>query len=81
VESEGRQAIRLWKSHDEGQPKLPNGVSKPIPFCPIWGNDVTKAMEKENFITARILKYLEFWNLNMSKDPKYVDMMKPYNDY
>jgi hypothetical protein len=38
-------------------------------------------MEKEIFITARILKYLEFWNLNMSKDPKYADMMKPYNNY
>jgi len=39
------------------------------------------AMEKENFITTKILKYLEFWNLNMLKDPKYANMMKPYNDY
>jgi hypothetical protein len=39
-------AIQLWKSYDEGQSKLPSGVLKLVPFCPIWGNNVTKAMEK-----------------------------------
>jgi hypothetical protein len=74
-------AIRLWKSDDKGRPKLPNRVPKLIPFHPIWGNDVTKAMEKQNFILVGILKYLEFWKLNMLKDPKYSNILKPYIDY
>jgi hypothetical protein len=68
-------AIWLWKSNNEGWPKLPSGVSKLVPFPPIWGNDVTKVVEKQNFIIATISKYLEFWNLNMSKNLKYADIM------
>jgi hypothetical protein len=60
MEFKGRPSIQLWKSNDKGRPKLPNGVSKLVPFCPTWGNGVTKAMEKHNFIIVGILKYLEF---------------------
>ncbi len=74
-------AIQLWKSEDEGWPKLSSGVPKLIPFHPIWGNNITKAMEKKNFITFVISKYLEFWNLNILKDPNHADIMKPYIDY
>ncbi len=74
-------AIWLWKSDDEGHPKLLNGVPKLVLFCPIWGNDIMKAMEKQIFNIARISNYLEFWNLNMPRDPKYIDLMKPYVEY
>jgi hypothetical protein len=43
--------IRLWKEDDTRQPKLPMGVSNPIPFCSIWGNDELRASEKERFIS------------------------------
>jgi hypothetical protein len=73
--------IQLWKSDDEGRPKLSSGISKLVPFHPFWANDITKAMEKQNFITFVISKYSEFWNLNILKDPKHANIMKPYIDY
>ncbi len=73
--------IWLWKFDDESHPKLPSGVFKLVPFCPSWGNDVTKVVEKQIFITIGISKYLELWNLNMLRDPKYDDLMKPYVEY
>jgi len=44
---------------DQGHPKLPNGIPKPIPFRPIWGNDVLKSVEKKRFINIGISKYLK----------------------
>jgi hypothetical protein len=38
-------------------------------------------VEKQIFITIGISKYLELWNLNMLRDPKYDDLMKPYVEY
>jgi hypothetical protein len=54
---------------------------KLVPFHPSWGNDATKVVEKQIFIIVGISKYLEFWNLNMSRDPKYDNLMKPYIEY
>jgi hypothetical protein len=53
-------AIQLWKSIDQGHPKHPSGIPKPIPFYPIWRNDASKSIEKEKFINSGISKYLEF---------------------
>ncbi len=54
------------------------GVSNPIPFCSIWGIGELRASEKERFISSKILKYIEFWKLGMSKDDSYSRMMGPY---
>ncbi len=70
--------IRLWKFNDQGHPKLPSGIPKLIPFCPIWGNDDSKLVEKEQFINSGISKYLKFWKLNILKDEMYARVMKPY---
>jgi hypothetical protein len=66
---------------DQGHPKLPSGIPKPIPFLPIWGDDVLKSVEKERFINSGISKYLEFWKLSILKDEMYARVMKPYIDY
>jgi hypothetical protein len=50
----------LWKEDGTRQPKLLVGVSNPIPFCLIWGNDELRVGEKERFISSEILKYIEF---------------------
>ncbi len=52
--------IRLWKSDVQGHPELLSGIPKHVPFRPIWGNDVSKSVEKEIFINNGILKYLVF---------------------
>ncbi len=48
-----------------------SGIPKHVPFCPIWGNDVSKLVEKERFINCGILKYLEFWKFNILTDEMY----------
>jgi hypothetical protein len=63
--------MQLWKEDGIGQPKLSMGVPNPIPFCLIWGNDKLRASEKKRFINNKILKYIQFWNLGMSKDDSY----------
>jgi len=67
----------LWKFDDQGCPKFPSGVPKHVPFYPIWGNDVSKLIKKEKFINSGVLKYLEFWKLNILKDEMHVRVMKP----
>jgi hypothetical protein len=71
----------LWKCNDQGHPNLFSGIPKLVPFCPIWGNDASKLVEKEKFINSGILKYLEFWKLNILKDEMYARVMKPYIEY
>jgi hypothetical protein len=50
-------AIQLWKFNNQGHPKLLSGVPKLVPFCHIWNNDVSKSIEKENFINSCISQY------------------------
>jgi len=73
--------ILLWECDDEGCPKLLNGIPKPVPFCPIWGNDTSKLMEKDFFFNNGTLKYLELWKLNILKDETYARAMKCYIEY
>ncbi len=73
--------IRLWKFNDQGCPKLPNGIPKLVPFYPIWRNDASKLVEKEEFINGGISKYLEFWKFNILRDEMYARVMKPYIEY
>jgi len=46
--------------NDLGHPKLPQGLSNLVLFWSIWGNDATKSIDKEKFITNQISKYVEF---------------------
>jgi hypothetical protein len=64
-----------------GWPKLLVGFPKLVPFCPIWGEDAFKFVEKEKFIRGRISKYLEFWKLRVSKDDIYARTMGQYVNY
>jgi len=40
-----------------------------------------KGSEKERFISSEILKYIEFWKLEMPKDDSYSKVMGPYVKY
>jgi hypothetical protein len=60
---------------------LLSGIPKHVPLRSIWGNDVSKSVEKERFINSGISKYLEFWKFNILKDKMYVRIMKPYIEY
>jgi hypothetical protein len=72
---------QLWKFDNQGRPKLPSGVSKHVPFCPIWGNDASKSIEKEKIINSDTPKYLKFWKLNIVRDEMYAKAMGPYIEY
>jgi hypothetical protein len=71
----------LWKSDDQGHPKLPSGILKHVSFHPIWGNDAPKSIKKDKFINSGISKYLKFWKLNILKEEMYARVMKPYVEY
>jgi hypothetical protein len=73
----------IWLSKEDatGRTKLLAKVSNLVPFHLIWGIDELRANEKERFISHRILKYIEFWKLGMSKDDSYVKVMGPYVNY
>ncbi len=43
--------IRLWKANLDSSPKLPIGVPSLAIYCPIWGNDTSRLVEKEKFIS------------------------------
>ncbi len=53
-------------------------VSNLVPFHPIWGIDELRVGEKERFIRNKILKYIEFLKLGMSKDDSYYKVMGLY---
>ncbi len=61
--------------------QLPNGVLKPIPFCPIWGNDTSKSIDLFFFINNNISKYLEFWKLNIIRIEMYAKAIGLHIEY
>jgi hypothetical protein len=73
--------IRLWKEDGIRRPKLLTRVPNPVPFCLIWGNDELRVGEKERFISSKILKYIKFWKLGMSKDDSYFRVMGLFVKY
>jgi hypothetical protein len=73
--------IWLWKFDDQGCFKLLDGVSKPIWFHPIRGNDVSKLIEEKEFINSGILEYLEFWKLNIIIYEVYPKAIRFYIEY
>jgi len=49
--------------------KLPTGVFSPFPYCPIWGHDAMRSMEREKF--ARLFKYMEFYKQGIEQSATY----------
>ncbi len=52
--------IRLWKANLDGSPKFPIGVLSLVPYCPIWGNNVSRSMKRKKFISVKLSKYVDF---------------------
>ncbi len=71
-------SIKLWKANLDGSPKLPTIIPNLILFCPIWGNDASRLMEGEKFISFGLSKYVNFWKVNIAKSSTNEMKMKPY---
>jgi hypothetical protein len=71
-------SIRLWKTNLDESLKLPTRVPSPIPYCRIWGNDVSRSMKREKFISARLSKYMDFWKVGIAQSLTYEMKMKLY---
>ena len=66
--------VQLWVANGNGNPKLPQGSPKPVPFKPMWrsevpksnGNQVkaremvSKAIENKKFMKLGLQKYIEY---------------------
>ncbi len=71
-------SIRLWKVNPDGSPKLPRGVFGFVPYCPIWGIDPSRSIEKQKFICVGLSKYVDFWKVGIAQSASYEIKMKPY---
>jgi hypothetical protein len=65
----------------DGYPKLFTWVPNPIPYCPTWGHDALKLVEREKLINARLFKYVEFWKQCIEQNATYAMKMSMYVDY
>jgi hypothetical protein len=70
--------IRLWKPNLDSSPKLPIGVSNLNLYHPIWGNDASRLVEREKFISSGPSKYVDFWKVGIMQSSTYKMKMKPY---
>ncbi len=52
--------IQLWKVNPNGSPKLHPRVLSLVLYCPIWGNDASRSMGREKFMSSRLSKYVDF---------------------
>jgi hypothetical protein len=73
--------IRLWKVNLDGSPKLPTRVPSLVLYYLIWGNDASRSMEKEKFISFGLYKYVDFWKVGIAQSSTYEMKMKPYVEY
>ncbi len=73
--------IRLWKVNPNGSPKLLMGVPSLVIYCPIWGIDPSKYVERQMFISVGLSKYVDFWKISIAQCVTYEMKMKPYFDY
>jgi hypothetical protein len=56
-------------------------VPSPIPYHPIWGNDASRFMEREKFISVGLSKYVDVWKVGITQSSTYDMKMKPYVEY
>jgi hypothetical protein len=73
--------IRLWKANPNGSPKLPTKIPSLAPYHPVWGNDVSRSLEREKFISVRLSKYMDFWKVGIAQSSTYEMKMKSYMEY
>jgi hypothetical protein len=73
--------IRLWKTNLDGSLKLYMSMLGPIIYCPIWGIDPSKSVERQKFISASLSKYVDFWKVGIARSVTYEMKMKPYVEY
>jgi len=58
--------IKLWKINSNNSPKLFTRVPSLVLYYPIWGNDASRLMEKEKFISSRLSKYMDFYKVGIT---------------
>ncbi len=73
--------IRLWKTNLDNSPKLPIGVPNLVLYRPIWGNDASRSLKKEKFISSRVSKYMDFGKVGIAQNSTYEMKMKLYVEY
>jgi hypothetical protein len=73
--------IKLWKANPNSSLKLLTRVLSPIPYCPIWGNDALRLMEREKFINSALSKYVDFWKVGIAQNSNYEMKMNLYVEY
>jgi hypothetical protein len=52
---------------------LPIGVCYLVPYCPIWGHDAVRLVERKKFINVGLSKYVEFWKQGIEQNATYED--------
>ncbi len=67
--------IKLWKVNLDGSPMLHVRVPSLVLYYPIWGNDASRSMEREN---SRLSKYMDFLKVGIVQSCTYKMKMKPY---
>jgi hypothetical protein len=60
---------------------LPTRVPSLVPYQPIWGNDVSRSLEREKFISVGLSKYMDFWKVGIAQSSTYEIKMKLYVEY
>jgi hypothetical protein len=60
---------------------LPIRIPSLAPYCPIWGDDMSRLVEKEKFINVGLSKYVDLWKVEIAQNLKYEMKMKLYVEY
>ena len=85
----------LWNKDSSGRAMLPQGCPKPVPFKPIWGNEVPKptgnrekalenarkASVNKGFIMIGLQKYIQYWENGVSRCEGFATAFGPYVEY
>jgi hypothetical protein len=74
-------ALPIRKANPDGSPKLPTSIPSLIPYCPIWGNDPSRSMERQKFISVGLSKYMDFQKVGITQNATYEMKMKLYMEY
>ncbi len=72
--------IKLRKVNPNGSPKLLTRVPSLVLYCPIWGNDASRLVERGKLISSRLSKYMDFWKVGIAQSSRY-EMKKLYVEY
>jgi hypothetical protein len=73
--------IRLWKTNLGSSQKLLIKVPNPILYHPIWGNDASRSVVSEMFMSFGLSKYMDFWKVGIMQSSTYEMKMKLYVEY